>query len=294
MKGNQNQTAVSQNKKGWSWLRIVIIVLAILLACSAGALAVQCIRMNMIASKQSTTTIENNLVGNPMNVSADTSDCKDGRIAPLDASRSLAAVELTNQTNGAASASFVNAKAAAQKAEVLKLYQGHPSINQKFEVKNMLPGDTITKYFSIQANHKRDLTLYFNTEITSEKKNLGDVLHVVVRHLETDQVLCDAPFSEINGQDFAEILKVNAQNKTIATYQIDVSVSTSVGNEYQGAGLTADFNWYVKDDGGLTPPDTNDNPILVIVLVVFLLAAAGLIILLLVKRKKGGDKHDKV
>ena len=120
------------------------------------------------------------------------------------------------------------------------------------------------------------------------------MLHVVVRHLETDQVLCDAPFSENNGQDFAEILKVNAQNKTIATYQIDVSVSTSVGNEYQGAGLTADFNWYVKDDGGLTPPDTNDNPILVIVLVVFLLAAAGLIILLLVKRKKGGDKHDKV
>ena len=112
--------------------------------------------------------------------------------------------------------------------------------------------------------------------------------------METGKILCDAPFSEIDGQDFAEVLKANAQNQTVATYKIDVSVSTSIGNEYQGAGLTADFNWYVKDDGGLTPPDTSDDPTLIIVSVVFVLAAAGLLVLLLIKRRKGGNKHDEV
>lgn len=294
MKEMQNQVTVSQNKNSRSWFRIVIVVLAVLLVFSAGALAARCIYLNAIGAKQSTATVENNLIGNPMKASADPSGLNVKTTSVSDTSLSLSAADLMDEKTAVRTTTSGNTKAEAQKAEVLKLYQGSPSVNQKFEVKNMLPGDTITKYFSVQVNHKRDITLFFNAEITSEKKNLGDVLHVVVEHLETGEILCDAPFSEIDEQEFAELLKANAQNQTVASYKIDVSVSTSIGNEYQGAGLTADFNWYVKDDGGLTPPDTGDDPTLIIVSVVFVLAAAGLLVLLLIKRRKGGNKHDEV
>lgn len=78
----------------------------------------------------------------------------------------------------------------------------------------------------------------------------------------TRRVLCDAPFAEIDGKEFSELLTANAQEETVAYYQIDVSIDTSVGNEYQAAKLLADFAWYVKDEGGLTPPpQTGDTTI---------------------------------
>lgn len=60
-------------------------------------------------------------------------------------------------------------------AEILELYQGKPSDNQKFEVLNMLPGDSVTQYFCIKAYHNADITLYFNAEVTEETKSLSNV-----------------------------------------------------------------------------------------------------------------------
>lgn len=135
----------------------------------------------------------------------------------------------------------------------LELYEGRPGANQRFEVKNMFPGDTETKYFCVKAHHDADLELFFRTKITGQTKNLGDVLHIKVTHLETGKVLCDAPFAEIDSKEFSELLKKKAAGGTTAYYQIDVSLDTSVGNEYQAAELKADFAWYVKDEGGADP-----------------------------------------
>lgn len=128
-----------------------------------------------------------------------------------------------------------------------------PDANQRFEVNNMLPGDTETKYFCVKAYHDADITLFFKADVTEQTKSLGDVLHIKVTHLDSGKVLFDAPFTEIDGQAVSELLKTNAQEETTAYYQIDVSLDTSVGNEYQAAKLLADFQWYVEDEGGLTP-----------------------------------------
>lgn len=105
----------------------------------------------------------------------------------------------------------------------------------------MFPGDTETKYFCVKAHLDADLELLFRTKITGQTKNLGDVLHIKVTHLETGKVLCDAPFAEIDGKEFSELLKKNVAGETTAYYQIDVSLDTSVGNEYQAAELKADL-----------------------------------------------------
>lgn len=99
-----------------------------------------------------------------------------------------------------------NSAPAADKptAPVLELYAGRPDVNQRFEVSNMLPGDTETRYFCVRAYHEEDITLFFRAEVTEQTKNLGDVLHIKVTHLDTGKVLCDAAFNEIDGEEFSE------------------------------------------------------------------------------------------
>ena len=89
-------------------------------------------------------------------------------------------------------------------APVPELYAGRPDVNQRFEVSNMLPGDTETRYFCVRAYHEEDITLFFRAEVTEQTKNLGDVLHIKVTHLDTGKVLCDAAFNEIDGEEFSE------------------------------------------------------------------------------------------
>ena len=158
---------------------------------------------------------------------------------------------------------------------------------------NLFPGDQITKYFCVRAYHDADVTLQFRADVTKETKNLGDVLRVKVTHLDTGEVLCDAPFSEIDGETYAVVLPVNAQQETSAYYQVEVSLDTSVGNEYQAAHLKADLNWNVPGGVGLIEsPDTGDaaNTALWIVLtssaltLIVLLAVAG-------RRRKGEAEH---
>ena len=117
------------------------------------------------------------------------------------------------------------------------------------------------------------------------------MLHIKVTHLESGKELFDGAFSEINGREFSELLKANEEKSTIAYYQVDVSLDTSVGNEYQAARLTADFKWYVKDEGGLTPPQTGDTTNLTLWII---LAGSSflLMLLLLVRRRKEGEQHE--
>lgn len=86
-------------------------------------------------------------------------------------------------------------------------------------------------------------------------------------------------FPEIDGEAFSLLLTANEQGESIANYQIDVSLDTSVGNEYQAASLKADLNWYVEDDGGLTPPVTGENISLIIWIAVAFISLALILLL---------------
>ena len=64
-------------------------------------------------------------------------------------------------------------------ATVLELYAGRPDANQRFEVSNMLPGDSETKYFCVKAYHDADIDLFFRADVSEQTKSLGDVLQVL-------------------------------------------------------------------------------------------------------------------
>lgn len=212
-------------------LKVLTAVLAVLLALSLCGLAARYLYLYFTEPDSATVTVPGNLIdGNGGQTSGVAVGGAGGH------GSDLAAMVLDGE------------ETAAQQAPVLELYEGHPGDNEPFQVDNMLPGDLVTRYFCVKAYHTGEIELMFRPKVTEQTKSLGDVLHIKVTHLDSGRVLCDAAFSEIQGQSFAQALTADEQGESTAYYQIDVSMDTSVGNEYQAAMLKADFEWYVEGE----------------------------------------------
>lgn len=272
-------------------LKTAIIILSILLLLSIGGLAAWYAYLAYFTPVQVTVVLPDNLIGENSSLLEESVDSEEGRLqtsAPANKNNT----SVSSSPAKSAGVGTDNTESGRTAAKMLELYQGKPSDNQKFNVRNMFPGDQETRYFCIKTYHNADITLFFRADVTEETKNLSDVLQIKVTQMESNEVLCDAPFSQIDGQEFSQLLSANAENETVSYYQIDVSLDTSVGNEYQAALLKADFEWYVEDEGELTPPKTGDrtNVLLWIVLAASLLL---LILLLTVKRRKENEQHEQ-
>lgn len=294
-----------------SRLKIVIVILAVLLVLSSGGLAARYAYLRFSVQTRETVTAPGNLISEEAAESKNMAEAEMPQAEKLSSgSRKLEAAELRLTSSGN-SAEAGDGGADERRAVDLELYAGRQSENHRFEVKHMFPGDTVTQSFHVTVHHDADLELFFKTEITEQKKNLGDVLHIKVTHLETAKVLCDASFSEVNGREISELLKKNAAGETLATYQVDVSLDTSVGNEYQEAALKADFEWYVKKEDtsggegsgggnahhsqsgtGLTPPKTGDMAETFFWSIAAISSVLFLVTLLLGYRRKGAGRHE--
>lgn len=272
-------------------LKTAIIILSILLLSSIGGLAAWYAYLAYFTPVQVTVVLPDNLIGKNSSLLEESVDSEDGRLqtsAPANKNNT----SVSSSPAKSAGVGTDNTGSGRTAAKMLELYQGKPSDNQKFNVQNMFPGDQETRYFCIKTHHNADITLFFRADVTEETNNLSDVLQIKVTQMESNEVLCDAPFSQIDGQEFSQLLSANTENETVSYYQIDVSLDTSVGNGYQAAFLKADFEWYVEDEGELTPPKTGDrtNVLLWIVLAASLLL---LILLLTVKRRKENEQHEQ-
>lgn len=154
----------------------------------------------------------------------------------------------------------VSAAPGSGDSPTLELYKRHASDNEAFDVSNMVPGDKVTKDFTVRIHHNDPLTLYFKTEVTEQTKKLGDVLQVSVTDEASGETVCRGTFAELDGVEFSQAITGSAGGSTDVTYRVDAWLDTSVGNEYQQALLKADLYWYVKDDGGHTEPTEPSQP----------------------------------
>ena len=253
---------IIMERKKLSKTKLAIIILVILLLCSIGGLTARYVYLKYFAPTQGTVTIPNNQIGD--------------ELAGIDEPNPKPDLPTTDTPGTDNSDPGQETPVVPeQKVTKLELYKGHPGDNERFEVHNLFPGDLETKYFCVKTYHHADIRLYFRATVTEETKALGDVLHIKVTHLDTGKVLCDAPFSTIKGEEFSEVLYRNAEEETSSYYRVDVSLDTSVGNEYQAAKLLADFEWFIKDDG--LNPKTGDD----ITVYPWLILGAGSLILIL-------------
>ncbi len=287
----QMDTKTPENKKNSPRLKVLIIILSVLLVLSAGGLAAKYVYDNFFASDRASVTVPDNVIGD------DGDSAQSGESSGTDGTQSGGTEgESVPAGSGGVPGSEdteTGGSAGADKpaAELLELYKTKPEDNEKFEVENMLPGDTVTRYFCVRVNHGEALDLYFTADITGQIKQLGDVLEITVTRVGEDTALCDLPFSEADGKEYKTRVAENGSGATDVYYRIDVSLDTSVGNEYQAAELTADFKWFVKDESGLVSPGTGDTSITV--LWALLAASSAALIILLPVYRKGDKKREE-
>ncbi len=258
--------AKEQNKPSKK-LKITIAVLLTLLILSAGALIVRIAYLHLTADKSTTIILPDNIIGEATD------------------STSTESTEQTNNSNGGTGSGNQT------KATVVELYKGQPSDNEKFRVTNMLHGDTETKYFAVKVSHNADVAVYFNAEITEQTKNLANVLHIKVTHLEDNQVIYSGAFADMNIDGYGKTLATIESTETIAYYKIEVSLPTSAGNEYQAAKLLADFNWNVLDTGPLDSPQTGDTSNMKLYFIMMCCSLVMIIILLFFRLREKEDEY---
>ncbi len=251
-----NKTSLSKKLKAF------ICILICLILVSGGILAARIIYLNFFADKTATVVIPDNIIGEEPPVS--------DVLEPSDAADDSLDSENTAQA----------------KATAIEIYKGQASDSERFEVYNMLPGDTEVQYFAVKLSHHADVSVYFNTEVTEQTKNLSDVLHIKVTHLENDKVIYNGSFKDMSQDGYGEIFPTTESTQTVAYYKIEVSLPTSAGNEYQAAGLMADFIWSVRDTAPLDSPQTGDNSNIILYFIIMCCSLVMIIILLFAKRRE--------
>ena len=253
-------------------LRIVIIVLAALLAVSLAALAVTVIRAS--AHGDSAT------VSIPGNITSGSAHAE------------TAAYRTSTKPDGSRTQNAVSLSASGQARRVtLSLYRKQPEDNTPFNVVNMLPGDAVTQNYNVRVSHSGDVTVRFRAIIRPGYEKLAEVLMLRVKLLNTGETLYDGLMRDMP-RSVNHKLTASGSTTSDLEYELTAYLDTSVGNKYQNQELIADFHWWVegKEQSHLDSPKTGDDSRIVI-FTVAAVAASIAVIILPVWRRREARRH---
>lgn len=248
---------MGQKKK----IKIIIIVPAVLLGISLAALGGTLIYNKIANATPATVTVPDDLItADEDTTKPDSSDSQ----APdsSDTGKPDGSYTQTPDSSAAASSSAVPTRsttAEVKKAATIELYNKQPEENTPFQVENMFPGDSETKYFRVRVSYHDKITVHYKATVRLGYEKLAEVLKVRVNLLSTGETMYDGLI-----RDMPESLthKLASQKSTTDElyYEITAYLDTSVGNEYQNNDLIADFKWWVEETGNLDDsPQTGDT-----------------------------------
>ena len=280
---------MKQKKK----IKIVIIILAILLGLSLLALGGTLIYNKIANATPATVTVPDNLITPDEDTTKpDNSDSQ----APdsSDTEKPDSSDTQTPNSSAATSSSAVpmqSTTAEVKKAATVELYNKHPEVNTPFQVGNMFPGDSETKYFRVRVSYHDTITVHYKATVRPGYEKLAEVLKVRIRLLSAGETMYDGLM-----RDMPESLAHKLASKKSATdelyYEITAYLDTSVGNDYQNKDLIADFKWWVEETGNLDDsPQTGDTSN-ILLWAVLAAGSLGMIIILLVTRRRKEDEEN--
>ena len=280
---------MEQKKK----IKIIIIVLAVLLGISLAALGGTLIYNKIANATPATVTVPDNLITPDEDTTKpDNSDSQ----APdsSDTEKPDSSDTQTPNSSAATSSSAVptqSTTAEVKKAATIELYNKQPEENTPFQVENMFPGDSETKYFRVRVSYHDKITVHYKATVRPGYEKLAEVLKVRIRLLSAGETMYDGLM-----RDMPESLthKLASQKSTTDElyYEITAYLDTSVGNEYQNNDLIADFKWWVEETGNLDDsPQTGDTSN-ILLWAVLAAGSLGMIIILLVTRRRKEDEEN--
>lgn len=279
---------MEQKKK----IKIVIIVLAVLLGLSLLALGGTLIYNKIANATPATVTVPDNLITPDEDTTKPDSDSQ----APdsSDTEKPDSSDTQTPDGSTATSSSAVpmqSTTAEVKKAATVELYNKQPEENTPFQVGNMFPGDSETKYFRVRVSYHDTITVHYKATVRPGYEKLAEVLKVRIRLLSAGETMYDGLM-----RDMPESLTHKLASKKSATdelyYEITAYLDTSVGNDYQNKDLIADFKWWVEETGNLDDsPQTGDTSN-ILLWAVLAAGSLGMIIILLVTRRRKEDEEN--
>lgn len=285
-----------KNKK----LKITIIILAILLAVSVTALGATLLYNYFVHTEPATVEVPGNIItpegenstytsqNEPSaDPSGDTSqtpsdETADPQLAETSTPDSVSNTPSPSKTTEASSVS-------STKASAISLHNKQSGENTPFQVTNMFPGDSETKYFRIKVYYKGDIIVRYHADIRPGHEKLAEVLKVRVKLPETDETLYDGLMRDMP-QSLNHALYTSVKTQSELYYEITAYLDTSVGNDYQDRDLIADFRWWVEEIEHLDPPQTGDNSHIFLWSCLAVGSFIVMIILLAKRRKEAADE----
>lgn len=313
------------------WIRAAIVLMSVLLAVSVTAIGAQHLYWRFSEKVKDTAVVPDNVIGSrPASQPAVSSAPVSSQTASEPPESSVTVVPGTGTAQGGVTGTSQvpsqtvtrNPGGTGWGGDIplagyipVSLYKGQPFENVPFDVTNMLPGDTYVNRFCIRINHKGSIIVYFWPKIISETKSLGDVLNLKVTRLDNNEVLCDTTFREQDGRYKAEIFYSTTTDEieSIAYYEVEVSMDTSVGNDYQAASLKADFYWSTEfipydtppsptpgdppvippeEPGELTPPPQTGDGAKPVLWAALAVSSLGILLFLILRRRKEDDSDE--
>lgn len=274
---------MEQKKK----IKIIIIVLAILLGLSLLALGGTLVYNKLANNTPATVTVPDNLI-TPDEDTTKPDSSENNSQAP-DSSDTQAPSSSADTSSSAVPTQSTTAE--VKKAATIELYNKQPEENTPFQVGNMFPGDSETKYFRVRVSYHDTITVHYKATVRPGYEKLAEVLKVRIRLLSAGETMYDGLM-----RDMPESLTHKLASKKSATdelyYEITAYLDTSVGNDYQNKDLIADFKWWVEETGNLDDsPQTGDTSN-ILLWAVLAAGSLGMIIILLVTRRRKDDEEN--
>lgn len=278
---------MEQKKK----IKIIIIVLAVLLGVSLVALGGTIAYNRLAKSEPAVVTVPDNLI----TPEEDTTKTDGGETDSTGNADKTAEPEKqtsdSTEKNESSETSGTNKKTAeTKKAAAIELYNKQPEDNTPFNVGNMFPGDSETKYFRVQVSYHDKVTVHYKAAVREGCEKLAEVLKVKVKLLTTGETMYDGLMKDM--PDSVTYKLASAKSTTDELYyEITAYLDTAVGNEYQNKDLIADFSWWVEETGNLEPsPKTGDNAN--ILLWICLAAVSGSVMIFLLFARKRREEEE--
>ena len=273
---------MEQKKK----IKVIIIVLAILLGVSLLALGGTIAYNRLAKSEPAVVTVPDNLI-TPEDDTTETDGSETDSTGNADktAEPEKQSSDSTKKDD-ASETSGTNKTTAETKKAAIELYNKQPEDNTPFNVGNMFPGDSETKYFRVQVSYRDKVTVHYKAAVREGYEKLAEVLKVKVKLLTTGETMYDGLMKDM--PDSVTYKLASAKSTTDELYyEITAYLDTSVGNEYQNKDLIADFSWWVEETGNLEPsPKTGDNANILLWICLAAVSGSVMIFLLFARRRR--------
>lgn len=114
----------------------------------------------------------------------------------------------------------------------------------KFNVNNMLPGDSETKSYRVTVTNKRFNKVNFSAEIVSDNTALSDFMRVSVSTPNSREPIYEGLIKDMPDKVSADVVGGEETEFTVT-----VTLDPSAGNECQNSEIAINFSWWIASIG---------------------------------------------